>query len=163
MVVVLKYGNFKKLNLFKELVLINKIRFILYFLYKLYLGFFSKFWYEFELIGFQYFLKRSSKRSHVEIDIGYSFNLMLKFNKTFKLKKKKKRIFIFDFDFFLIKKIETLLMNLHIFPYYKIKGFIYKEQKFRRGGYFLSKFLGSKKQKILENFFLTAKYRQRFF
>lgn len=163
MVVVLKYGNFKKLNLFKELVLINKIRFILYFLYKLYLGFFSKFWYEFELIGFQYFLKKSSKRSHVEIDIGYSFNLMLKFSKTFKLRKKKKRIFIFDLDFFIIKRVETLLMNLHVFPYYKVKGFIYKEQKMRRGGYFNIKFLKPKKQKILETFFLTAKYRQRFF
>lgn len=133
------------------------------YIYRLYLGFISRFWYEFELIGFQYFLKRSSKRSHVEIDIGYSFNLMLKFNKTFKIKKKKKKIFIFDLDFFLVKKIEMLFMNLHKFPYYKVKGFVHKEKKMRRGGFFLIKAFSPKKQKILENFFLTAKYRQRFF
>jgi ribosomal protein L6P/L9E len=156
--------RYKTFNMISNIVLVKQKKIKLWLLNfdDVITGLQTTFWKEFELIGYQYSIKNIKKKAFLEIDLGFSFNTLLKLHPAIYLRKKKRRYVLYSYEKNTLNLFVNFLNKLHIFPLFKVKGFIFQNPR-KRLNYFSYNKPIAKRNEILEAFFLTTKFRTRFF
>lgn len=126
------------------------------------LGYLTKWWKDFEFIGYQFSMRRFRRFLFFEIDLGFTFKILFKYLHGLFFRKKKRRFLFYNIDKFYLNDIINFIEFIHSFPIYKVKGFVFTLKR-KKLSYFSESFPVPRKKKILETFFLTAKYKARFF
>jgi hypothetical protein len=119
-------------------------------------------WKEFEFIGYQYSIKNIARKFFFEIDLGFTFKCLLRRLPILRLRKKKRRFLVYSFDKYYLNSVVKYIEEIHKFPIFKVKGFVFPLKR-KKLYYFRESKIPPRRQKILMTFFLTAKYRARFF